>query len=137
TVTLPWWPVAARVARRPAVVHVHEAEVADPRHVRFALYAPLVAAHALIVNSETTLQVASGSAPFLRSRSHVIVNGVAPPPSTPAPLPAFTEPPLRLACVGRLSPRKGTDVALEATALLRRRGHDVHLTVAGTPFPGY
>lgn len=136
TVTLPWWPIAARLARRPVVVHVHEAEDGDPRPVRFALYGPLLAATALIVNSRTALRVTTGSAPFLGSRAHVIFNGV-PAPATITPLPDLDAPPLRLACVGRLSPRKGTDTALEAAALLRARGHDVHLEVCGTVFAGY
>jgi glycosyltransferase involved in cell wall biosynthesis len=39
--------------------------------------------------------------------------------------------------VGRLSPRKGTDVALEAVALLRQAGRDVRLTLCGSVFAGY
>lgn len=136
TVTLPWWIVAARLARRPVVVHVHEAEEADSRPVRFALYGPLMAATALVVNSRTALRVTTESAPFLKSRSNVIFNGVRAPAATTPP-PDLGTPPVRLACVGRLSPRKGTDIALEAVAILRDRGHEVRLEVGGTVFPGY
>ncbi len=136
TVTIPWWPVAAQLARRPTVVHVHEAEGADSRAVRLALYGPLLASTALIMNSRTTLQVATESAPFLHRRSSVIPNGV-PAPESVTPIPDLASPPVRLACVGRLSPRKGTDVALEAAAILRARGREVRLVVGGTVFPGY
>ncbi len=53
-------------------------------------------------------------------------------------VPAQPEPGVvRLALVGRLSPRKGTDVALEAVAILARAGRDVRLRVCGSTFPGY
>src|SRR5699024_5942754 len=45
--------------------------------------------------------------------------------------------PARVVVVGRLSPRKGIDVAVEAVGLLGRRGHDVRLEVCGTTFEGY
>jgi glycosyltransferase involved in cell wall biosynthesis len=45
--------------------------------------------------------------------------------------------PRRIALVGRLSPRKGTDVALEAVALLRAEGRNVRLELYGSVFPGY
>ncbi|HYN65798.1 MAG TPA: glycosyltransferase, partial [Ornithinibacter sp.] len=34
TTTIPWWILAARVARIPVLCHVHEAEDADPGPVR-------------------------------------------------------------------------------------------------------
>ena len=39
--------------------------------------------------------------------------------------------------VGRLSPRKGVDVALDDVGLLRRSGVDASLSVCGSVFPGY
>ena len=39
--------------------------------------------------------------------------------------------------VGRLSPRKGVDVALDAVGLLRDSGVDASLSVCGSVFPGY
>jgi hypothetical protein len=50
--------------------------------------------------------------------------------------PAF-ESPVRLALVGRLSPRKGQDVALDALRLLLEDGHDVNLEFVGDAFAGY
>src|SRR5690606_39179601 len=49
----------------------------------------------------------------------------------PAPGPA------RVVLVGRLSPRKGTDVALEAIARLRGAGRDVRISLCGSVFAGY
>lgn len=66
--------------------------------------------------------------------------------TTPAPrtlheqwtLPAgSTEDPSLVVLAGRLSPRKGTDVALEAVARLRREGRDVRLALCGSAFAGY
>ncbi len=39
--------------------------------------------------------------------------------------------------VGRLSPRKGTDLAVRAVARLRADGHDVVLDLLGSAFTGY
>ena len=72
--------------------------------------------------------------PALRRRSTVVHNGVEAP--TAAPHRRKHEAPRRLAVVGRLTRRKGCDVALEATALLVGRGHDVVLELAGTAAPG-
>jgi glycosyltransferase involved in cell wall biosynthesis len=45
--------------------------------------------------------------------------------------------PVTVLYVGRLSPRKGPDVAIEAIARLRRQGMDVRLDLVGAVFPGY
>ena len=39
--------------------------------------------------------------------------------------------------VGRLTPRKGTDVAVEAVDILRSRGGRPRLSLCGSVFPGY
>lgn len=134
TITLPVWPLVVRATRRRLVVHVHEAEDHDPRIVRRALALPLRAADVVLMNSLTTLESHCAVAPPLRRRSTVVHNGVE-PPATP-PRPPRREAPRRLVVLGRLTRRKGCDVALEATALLVGRGHDVVLELAGTPAPG-
>lgn len=134
TVTVPWWIAVARAARVPTVVHVHEAEDADPGLVRRAMAAPLLGASVVVFNSATAERAALEVLPRLASRSVVVLNGVPDRDLPPAPLPA--DPPLRLGIVGRLSERKSQHIAVEAVDLLRRAGHDVHLEIAGTVYPG-
>lgn len=136
TVTLPWWLLAAKLARVPSLCHVHEAEVKDSPRVRQALAAPLRLATLVVANSETTLGVISEDAPGIRQKATVIHNGVLEPIGTPRP-PAESIDPFNLVVVGRLSPRKAPDVALEATALLRRQGLNVRIEICGSTFPGY
>lgn len=135
TVTLPWWLLAGRLARTPTVCHLHEAETTDSRLVRWALVAPLRLAHAVIVISRSTMDAMLAADPGLKGRGRLIYNGVPQPPAEPSPAARTT--PLRLLVIGRLSPRKAPHLALEALALLRARGYDLHLEVAGSAFPGY
>jgi glycosyltransferase involved in cell wall biosynthesis len=135
TVTVPLWFLAARLTGRRVLGHVHEAEEGLPRPVRAALALPLLLASTIAVNSR-----ASGAAlevvPGLRRRVRLLYNGV-PGPARPTQLREALTGPARLVLVGRLSPRKGTDVAVEALALLRAEGRDVTLDLAGSVFPGY
>jgi glycosyltransferase involved in cell wall biosynthesis len=135
TVTIPWWLLAARLARVPSVCHVHEAENADSRLVRAALVSPLRLANRLIVISDSAMSALVSVDPALRKRADLVRNGVPLPPTPP--LPVKREQPRRLVTVGRLSPRKAPHVALEALSVLVARGHDVTLDVVGSPFEGY
>ncbi|WP_338089532.1 glycosyltransferase family 4 protein [Nocardioides lijunqiniae] len=135
TVTLPWWLLAGRLSGVPVVCHVHEAETRDRALVRRALAAPLALADATIVNSRTTLGVTSAAAPYLRRRLRLVRNGVRGPAVAPSPHPRTGA--FRLLVVGRLSPRKAPDVALEAVALLRTAGLPVEIELCGTPGPGH
>jgi glycosyltransferase involved in cell wall biosynthesis len=67
----------------------------------------------------------------------VVYNGVAVPTASVEALPAVVTPPVRLLLVGRISPRKGTDVAVEALGLLRDKGVDATLTLVGSTYAGY
>jgi glycosyltransferase involved in cell wall biosynthesis len=77
-----------------------------------------------------------GAMPRLDARIRLVYNGV-PGPAEPVPVRAPLVPPARLVLVGRLSPRKGSDIAIDAVAELRRTGHDVRLDLAGAVFAGY
>jgi len=136
TVTVPLWLLAARLAGRRVVAHVHEAEEALPGPVRRALVMPLLAADLVIANSRSTVGVMRGAMPRLDARIRLVYNGV-PGPAEPVPVRAPLVPPARLVLVGRLSPRKGSDIAIDAVAELRRTGHDVRLDLAGAVFAGY
>lgn len=136
TLTAPLWVVAGRLAGVPVLVHVHEAEDAVARPVRAALAAPLLLADRVVANSAASLEVLRRSLARSVARAVVLHNGV-PGPEHRVPARAEVVGPLRLALVGRLSPRKGSDVAVEAVAALRDRGLDVRLDLTGDVFPGY
>lgn len=162
TLTIPTWLAAARLAGVAPVCHVHEAEADVPWAVRVGLAAPLLLARTVIANSAAARDVVVSAVPMLRRRTRVIYNGVPGPahmvdevgnrvlgparddavPGGAVPLPTAAGDtdagaPAHVVLVGRLSPRKGTDVALEAVALLRRAGRDVRLTLCGSAFAGY
>ncbi|MEU8342979.1 hypothetical protein SAMN05443665_1014136 [Actinomadura meyerae] len=132
TVTIPVWLLAGRLARVPSLCHVHEAEDGVPGPVRAALSAPLRLARSVVVNSRASA-AALGRA---GRRAEIIYNGVEEPPEVVPPR-AEPGPPARIALVGRLSPRKGSDVAVKAVRILRERGYDTTLTLIGSVFPGY
>jgi glycosyltransferase involved in cell wall biosynthesis len=139
TLTIPAWLVAARLAGVAPVCHVHEAE-ADARWVvRVGLAAPLLLARDVVVNSAAAQDVVVSAVPALRRRTRIVYNGVPGPAGGAAPgvVERASSGPAHVVLVGRLSPRKGTDVALEAVALLRRAGRDVRLTLCGSVFAGY
>lgn len=134
TITIPMWALVGRLLRLPVVVHVHEAESRASRLVNRVLYAPLHLAHRVIANSEFTGAVVAGAHPMLGRRIVVQHNGVPGPASAER---ATLHGPPRLLFVGRLSPRKGPDVAVRALASLRASGVDAHLDLLGAVFPGY
>ncbi|MDR7309266.1 glycosyltransferase involved in cell wall biosynthesis [Nocardioides luteus] len=137
TVTIPWWVVVARAARVPVVCHVHEAEDDQPKPVRLALTAPLLLATRVVANSRASRDVLVRTLARLARRTSVVYNGVPGPESIVPARTRAPHDPLRLVLVGRLSPRKGTDVALEALAEVRRQGIDARLTLCGSVFVGY
>lgn len=136
TVTLPLWPVLARLAGRPVICHVHEAERRVARPLRYAMaLSPRLAGRA-VVNSRYTGEVLAEVAPRLAARSVVVLNAVRGPATVPPARPELTGG-VRLLYVGRLSPRKGPQVALAALAELHRRGVPARLSLVGSVFPGY
>ena len=137
TITVPVWLLLARLAGVPAVCHVHEAEESAPAVVRRALALPLRLARVVVANSEAARDVLVRSDPRLAGRIQVLHNGVVGPPRTLAPVRDRATGDLRLLLVGRVSQRKGSDVAVEALGVLARRGWQVRLTLAGDVFAGY
>ena len=137
TVTIPWWILAGRLSRTPVLAHVHEAEPDQHPLVGLALTAPMLLARQVVANSAAAADVLTGALPVLASRITVLHNGVPGPPAPPEPRVRPDGAPWHLVVIGRLSPRKGIDVALDAVGLLLERGYDVTLEVCGTIFPGY
>lgn len=137
TLTIPIWVLAGRLARRPVACHVHEANEEGRRALRVALASPLLLANRIIANSNATAATIRTNFRPASSRIRVIHNGV-PEPVVPVPdLVARDGVPATLTVLGRLSPTKGTDLALEAVAELVGRGYDVRVELAGSVFPGY
>jgi glycosyltransferase involved in cell wall biosynthesis len=136
TLTIPWWIVLARLRRVPVLCHVHEAERSASWLLRTALSLPLLLVTTVVANSRFAVEVVADSFPRAARRSRIVDNGVAGPPGRTRARPAL-EPPVKLVYVGRLSARKGVDVAVVAVGALRDRGVHVELDVVGAVFPGY
>ena len=141
TVTIPGWILAARLAGTPVVCHVHEAEDSLARPIALALHLPLLLTRRVLVNSRAAGNALTGTLPRLSKRIRLLYNGVAHPDEGQAPPhrheSADGAGPLRLLLVGRLSPRKGTDVAIAALECMVRLGLDARLDLVGEVFPGY
>ncbi|WP_369257924.1 glycosyltransferase [Geodermatophilus amargosae] len=136
TLTIPSWVLLARLARRRVVCHVHEAERTAPRLLRRGMALAPALADSVAVNSRFSLDVLTEVAPRLRARSTVLYNGVR-GPGTAVAARAALDGPVRLLFVGRLSPRKGPQVALAALRELLARGVDARLELLGSVFEGY
>jgi glycosyltransferase involved in cell wall biosynthesis len=136
TLTIPIWLLAAAIKRQPSLCHLHEAEIDLPLAIRVALTAPLTLTSRVIANSRATLEALPARRFGLRSRARVVHNGV-PGPSTASELRPTPPGRVRILLVGRISPRKGTAIALAAVRELCRQGYDVGLEIVGGSFPGY
>ncbi|OZF54476.1 hypothetical protein CH293_07055 [Rhodococcus sp. 14-2470-1b] len=136
TITAPVWFLVGRICRVPVICHVHEAEELTNKTLTRALLLPLVLCRALIINSKASYRVIVRTFPALKNRAVVIYNGISHDDVKPAPA-APSKGVYRLALVGRLSPRKGTDIALDALGLLVAEGYNVEITLYGDSFPGY
>ncbi|PPF34319.1 glycosyltransferase family 4 protein [Pseudoclavibacter sp. AY1H1] len=136
TITQPWWLLAAALAKKPRLVHVREAESEQPAIVRRVLLAPLALATRVVCNSKATERYVLDDASGVTGKTSVLYNGKDWAPYEAPAFEGFAEP-VRLLLVGRISPRKGTDTAIEAVHLLRQRGIDTKLTLIGDVFDGY
>ncbi len=136
TLTLPSWPLLARLAGRRSICHVHEAEQSAPRLLRRGMALCPALSDRVVANSRFTLDVLTEVAPRVRRRATVVHNAVRGPAEVVPARPRL-DGPLRLLFVGRLSPRKGPQVAVAALADLVGRGVDARLTVVGDVFTGY
>ncbi|MGY1732278.1 glycosyltransferase [Geodermatophilus sp. SYSU D01045] len=136
TVTIPSWVVLARLTGRPVVCHVHEAERGAARLLRHVTALAPALADRVVVNSRFSLEVLTEVAPGLTGRSEVVYNAVRGPRAV-VPARERLDGPVRLLFVGRLSPRKGPQVAVAALRELVARGVDARLGLLGSVFEGY
>nr|WP_254281310.1 glycosyltransferase family 4 protein [Frigoribacterium sp. VKM Ac-2836] len=136
TLTQPVWVVASWVSRVSSLVHVREAELGGNRHLQRVLHAPIGLVTRVVANSESTKRHVVDSTPTGLDDIRVIYNGKAwdgyynsdlsPEAGT-----------WTVGFVGRLSPRKGVHVLVEACHLLLERGMPLRLVIAGSVYPGY
>lgn len=136
TVSLPFWSIVARLNRIPSIVYVHEAEASMNALAHRLLLLPLNLASGVIYNSATSRLVSGVPRLEKRQQTRVVHNGVLGPPSVTPPREKIDSP-LRVAYLGRLSPRKGVDLLVDAVALLREKGTNVEAEIVGDVFPGY
>ena len=138
TVVCPIWVLAAALARRPVVVHVHENEPDMRPLAAKVLLAPLRLATTIVANSTSTRSWLTAVYPRLAARTIVVDNGLAAPLVTPrADRPEPRVGASRLVVIGRLSERKGQEVVVRAAHLLGERGYEIDLSLVGASYPGY
>lgn len=136
TMTLPAWAATARLCGVPVVMHVHEAEEGRPMPVRRVLATSLRVADHLVFNGETARRLALSDSVGSQPPSTVVLNPVPPLAHIDRPR-ATLQGPLRVLYMGRISERKGVDVAIEAVARLNTTGTEAVLDLVGGIFPGY
>lgn len=137
TVTLPQWPLIARLRRIPSITHVHEAEGSASRWMNLVIYLPHLASTTILVNSRFSLRTIGRSLSPLAERAEVVDNGVAGPLTNPSAPRESLDGILRVLYLGRLSPRKGPDLIIQAALLLRAHEIETRLVLAGSTFAGY
>lgn len=135
TMVVPAWLVLARLAGRPAVCHIHEAERQLPRPVRRLLTAPVGLADRVIVNSRFTAEVLASTLVRIRSRTEVVYNGLTFGPLAPPRSELVGR--VRLVFCGRLSRRKGPQTVITAVQELVDQGLDVELDLIGSVVAGH
>lgn len=136
TLTIPLWGLLGRLAGKPVLTHVHEAEGSAPQILLRLLAAPLMLSSSIVSNSHFSARVLVRSLPLLSGRTQVLYNGM-PGPKRVEVARETIHGALRMLYVGRLSRRKGVDVAVEAVARAREEGVNVTLDIVGDVFPGY
>lgn len=123
--------VGARLSRRPVVLHARESYAGRGRAWR--AYAKLLGAVCDKIIAVSPAIAEELGAAGLADKTVVIRNGIAfgavedNPPRGPD---------ARILMIGRVNGWKGQDVLVRAVALLRERGVDVPVTIAGDSYPG-
>jgi glycosyltransferase involved in cell wall biosynthesis len=139
TIVQPWWIVGGKMMGRKVVVHVREAE--DQAHplVRKVLYSCLLLADLVVFNSEATRREITSMVAVPVSRRLLIYNGkdwANYRIERERRVDGSGRESIALAVIGRLSHRKGQDVAVRALGELVLAGYDARLTVVGGTFAG-
>lgn len=116
--------------RVPVLVHAHECPL-EPRWLtRVLVILTRLAATRIVTNSQYTLDQMAEHVGSIPDRAVVVHNGIELPERT-APSPQEDAPPMRIVCVGRLHPKKGQWVLIEAAALALAEGAEWQITFWG------
>jgi glycosyltransferase involved in cell wall biosynthesis len=140
TIVQPWWIAWGKFQRRRVVVHVREAEGQLHHLLKTMINAPLMLADVILCNSKSTQREIASVLPMSRKQILVVYNGKdwsAYQSQQSVRSSCDAAAPLRLTVVGRLSPRKGQDIAIRALAEIISTRTDATLTFVGGVFPGY
>jgi len=121
-------PLLRLVWRVPNLLHVHESPEANAAVRRVIFLAIRAGTDVVVCNSEATRTYVIANGPALADRSVVVHNGIDLPEPTDPPTPADR---LRITCVGRIHPKKGQWVLVEAAEALVRDGIQVELHFYG------
>ncbi len=132
TLAAPLGPALKLLWGAVHVVHVHERPVSPAWLPKVLLAVLRVSADVVVCNSRFTRDWLTEHQPALAGRCFVVHNGVEAlePPPVPSP-----DPSLRITCVGRIHPKKGQGVLLEAARMARDAGHRWRLHFCGDALP--
>jgi glycosyltransferase involved in cell wall biosynthesis len=118
----------------PHVVHARECPL-EPRWVTSALLWLVERTTDLVIcNSGYTESLVRQFRPRLAGRTTVVHNGIN-LPLAPASNPVRASGPLRITCVGRIHPKKGQGVLLEAAGRAHREGREWTIDFFGDALP--
>lgn len=120
--------------RLPHVVHARECPL-EPRWVTNALLWSVERTTDLVIcNSGYTESLVQQFRPRLSGRTAVVHNGIN-LPRAPTVNPVRASGPLRITCVGRIHPKKGQGVLLEAAGMAHRDGREWTIDFFGDALP--
>jgi glycosyltransferase involved in cell wall biosynthesis len=140
TIVQPWWIAGSKFQRRRVIVHAREAEAQLGRILKMIINSPLMLADVILCNSKSTRREITSVLPMFRKQALVVYNGKDWSEYRSHPTVRIADEartPNRLTVVGRISPRKGQDIAVQALAEVVSTGADATLTLVGSVFPGY
>jgi glycosyltransferase involved in cell wall biosynthesis len=129
-------PLAALLARRAHVWHVHEMIADEHPGVRLAYRLLALLPGRLIANSRATARALAGPIWPLRRKMRVVYPGHVSRIESERRPSSLDNNALRIAFAGRLTPRKGVRELLEAVVIVRERAIPLRLSIFGSPPPG-
>jgi glycosyltransferase involved in cell wall biosynthesis len=127
-------PLLAAVWRVPHVIHARECPLEPLWQTRLLLRVAHHTCNLVICNSRYTEGLVLSIEPRLRHRTAVVHNGIELPPA-PADSPVRARGPLRISCVGRIHPKKGQSVLLEAAVRAKKEGRSWEIELFGDALP--